>query len=353
MGIKIRTRATRDGFLSVYLDICHAGSRQYEYLGLLYDPKNRAAAKNAMALAEGIAAKRTLEIVAGGAGVVFQTSRGADFVQYYRDYIDARKDVHAPGSVRLYHAALTHVERYTGGAVPFSALHRKWAEGYRDDLVRLLHPNTAYAFWCKTKAVLRQAEKDEIIGRHPFLGVDGPKKCEVEKTYLDEREIAALVQTECRFTDVKTAFLFSCFTGLRVSDVISITWGQIESQGLKFRQKKTKEFVYLPLNETARNCIAAMAYGDKKSDARVFPLANVNHLGEKLKEWATAAKVKKSITFHTARHTYATLLLTKNVDLYTVSKLLGHSEIKTTQVYAKVIDRKKVEAVNALPVFGV
>ena len=67
-----------------------------------------------------------------------------------------------------------------------------------------------------------------------------------------------------------------------------------------------------------------------------------------LKSWAKRAGITKAVTLHTARHTYATMLLTKGADLYTVSKLLGHSEVATTQIYAKIVDSKKAEAVNLL-----
>ena len=69
----------------------------------------------------------------------------------------------------------------------------------------------------------------------------------------------------------------------------------------------------------------------------------------KLQQWMMRAGISKTITFHCARHTYATLHLTNGTDIYTVSKLLGHRELKTTQVYAKVIDDKKIEATNAIP----
>ena len=76
---------------------------------------------------------------------------------------------------------------------------------------------------------------------------------------------------------------------------------------------------------------------------------NTQNVNPQLRKWAKMADVNKHITFHSARHTFATMLLTLGVDLYVVSKLLGHANVKTTQIYAKIVDQKKQEAVDKIP----
>lgn len=142
-----------------------------------------------------------------------------------------------------------------------------------------------------------------------------------------------------------------CFCGLRISDVKALTWGDVEKDGehwkLKIRQQKTQAPLYLPLSEQAKKFIPER--GEATDDDLVFAnLPCEQSMNRHLKDWAKAAGIKKKVTLHTARHTFATLTLTKGGDIYTVSKLLGHADIQTTQVYAKIVDKKKVEAVNML-----
>ena len=105
--------------------------------------------------------------------------------------------------------------------------------------------------------------------------------------------------------------------------------------------------IYQPLSESAMSWLPER--GDASSSNAVFgtlpALARINLM---LKVWAKDAGVTKHISFHTSRHSFATMMLTLGADLYTTSKLLGHSNVKTTQIYAKIVDSKKVEAVNLL-----
>jgi len=148
---------------------------------------------------------------------------------------------------------------------------------------------------------------------------------------------------------VRRAFLFSCLTGLRRSDIERLTWGDVQQQGdfvrIVFRQKKTRGQEYLDITPQA---VAYM--GERQAeDVRVFPLPDVKYANAHVKTWAQAAGIEKHITFHCARHTFAVLMLDIGTDIYTVSKLLGHREISTTQIYAKVLDKNKQAAVLKIP----
>ena len=117
---------------------------------------------------------------------------------------------------------------------------------------------------------------------------------------------------------------------------------------IRFKQKKTKGQETLPISADAVSIL-----GERLShEEAVFQnLTYSEYNNQKIREWITRAGINKHITFHCARHTYATLQLTLGTDIYTVSKLLGHRDIKTTQVYAKIIDEKKVEAANRIKLF--
>ena len=171
------------------------------------------------------------------------------------------------------------------------------------------------------------------------------------KEFLTEEELKRLIQTPCSKEIVKRSFLFCCFTGLRISDVRELTWKKVifEEQGvhINYRQKKTKIENYVPLSE---NAISVLPPKDDKSDSDlVFTLPPETTIRKTLKEWMTNAKIDKHITFHSSRHTCATLLLNSGVDIYTVKEILGHTDIGTTMKYTKVIDKTKRIAVNKIP----
>ena len=144
------------------------------------------------------------------------------------------------------------------------------------------------------------------------------------------------------------AYLFSCFCGLRISDIIKLQWKDVFVDRGQYRlsvsMQKTKEPIYLPLSPEALKWMPAR--GDKTPDDHVFDLPSPAMVNILIKPWAKAAGINKRFTFHTARHTFATMMLTLGADLYTTSKLLGHADVKMTQVYAKIINQKKDDAVN-------
>lgn len=149
---------------------------------------------------------------------------------------------------------------------------------------------------------------------------------------------------------LKQAALFSALTGLRFSDIEKLTWSEVqhsraEGYYLQFRQQKTQGVELLPISEEA-----VMLLGERGApDTQVFEdLTYSAQNNTLLRDWVRAAGITKYITFHCFRHTYATLQLSHGTDIYTVSKLLGHRELKTTQIYAKVIDRSKRDAANRI-----
>ncbi len=137
---------------------------------------------------------------------------------------------------------------------------------------------------------------------------------------------------------------------MRLSDIKALTWDKIQGDKIHFRQEKTGGVEYVPLSTTAKDILLEM--GDPKCEKvdKVFNLKSIQHRGDYLRAWAKSAGINKQLSYHSSRHTFATLLLTKGVDLYTVSKLLGHEDIKTTLIYAKIIDKVKDNAVDMLPV---
>ena len=182
---------------------------------------------------------------------------------------------------------------------------------------------------------------------NPGLAIDrnaiqGEQK---KREYLTIDEVRLLIDTPCR-EDVKVPFLFSCFCGLRLGDMRSLLWKNvIEEAGkvhLEVCQRKTGNMLYLPLSTQAQGYLP-----ERRGNAEeaVFSIPHTTTLDVVLKRWAKAAGVKKNLCYHMSRHTFATMELTLGADLYTTSQLLGHRDVETTQVYAKIIDAKKETAV--------
>ena len=144
--------------------------------------------------------------------------------------------------------------------------------------------------------------------------------------------------------------LLSCFTGLRYSDMMTLKWSEIHTAAdgktlyIEHQQVKTKNTVTIPLSNEALKWMPRKS----KDDDRVFHQLRITSTTVEvvLGEWMQEAGIQKHITYHCSRHTAATLLLTLGADLYTVSKILGHRSIRMTEVYAKIVDKKKIETMN-------
>lgn len=139
---------------------------------------------------------------------------------------------------------------------------------------------------------------------------------------------------------------------MRYSDIKGLEWGKIQEvkdgeKQVEIRQQKTREPLYLPLSSNALQWLPDR--GAAKDTDKVFALPHVSTVEKFLPRWAKDAGVNKHITFHVSRHTNATLMLYFGADIYTVSKLLGHTNVKTTQIYAKIVDESKRKAVNLIP----
>ena len=186
----------------------------------------------------------------------------------------------------------------------------------------------------------------ERLKRHEL-----PTKPDSNREYLTIEELRKLIDTPCSKPVVKQAFLFTCFSGLRYSDVSKLKWGDIQTDNdgkgiIRYKQQKKKKYENLQIADEALKQLPER--NGKTDDDTIFALSQNGLTNEILAGWVLAAGIKKRVTFHVARHTNATLLLSLGVPIETVSKQLGHSDIKTTQIYAKVIDKNKREAVSRL-----
>ena len=353
--VRLREKALKDGQKSLYLDIYVNGVRSYEFLKLYLQPETSKVAKDknrqTLLLADAIKAKRIVEIQTGEFKAL-KDNRVAllSFISSRVERNEMRTDQYLLQVLKAY---------LKNKDIELSKITPKWVENFFDYLKKSpegvlkkvrMKASTARMLGDRLSVALNEAVKGGLISVNPCKYVDKIKPEEAKRAYLTQEELKRLASTPCGgFEPTANAFLFSCLTGLRYSDVKKLAWAEV-SQDFKritFVQKKTSGLEYLDLSPQAsqmlkeRNRVGGLVFYNLPNHA-----SSVN---VELKRWAKAAGINKNISFHTSRHTFATMLLTLDVDLYTVSKLLGHKDIKTTQIYAKIIDKKKQDAVNKIP----
>jgi integrase len=214
-----------------------------------------------------------------------------------------------------------------------------------------LSENSIKTYYDKFRSALKQAYKDGYISDNIAEKTNAVKQAETQRNYLTLEELNTLVKTDCKSVEIKTQALFSALTGLRRSDIQKLTWGEVQhvkGSGylIRFMQKKTGGSETLPITEQAFNLLGER----KQSTDNVFTLIQETNQRENryLTKWVLDAGITKKITFHCFRHTFATLQLSMGTDIYTVSKMLGHKDLNTTQIYAKIIDETKRTASNRI-----
>jgi integrase len=345
MSVKLRKRKRSGNKFSLFLDIYSNGKRKFEYLNLFLEG-NKSLDRVTLELAESQRAKRQIELQYDSFDFVAPSKKKENFVEYFQRLVKERPDDRSSWA-----CTLKKITGYTGGSVRFIDIDDKWLEGFKQYLIadKKIKQITAYHYYSNLKYSLNRAVKEKIIATNPCALVSNIKKPETKREYLTFEEIKLLMKTDLGNKNVKDAFLFSCFSGLRYSDVRNLKWENIRANTIEYIQKKTKSVEYLPLSKTALNILNSRKTETANSQDVIFPLPAKPVIWQHIQDWAEDAEIVKHISFHTARHTFATLSLTQGIDLYTVSKLLGHKDISTTQVYAKIIDQKKQEAIDKLP----
>lgn len=371
-SITLRQRTLPSGRTTLYLDIICNGRRKVESLKLFLIPETSRADKQknkeTLKLAEAIRAKRVVEVQNKEFGFKSDYAEETNFYDYYVAITEKRLGTESRGNWGNWRSCLKHLEKYDPNLKKrtFADITQEWVQGFRDYLEKEAcawgcdyrqrikdHPlskNSKLSYFNKLRACLNQAVEERIIQTNPILGVERFKEAEGTRMYLTIDEVKKLAQTECEYPNIKRAFLFSCLTGLRRSDVLRLKWGDIHKQDdytrIIFTQKKTGGLEYLDISAQAAELLGERG---KPNECVFTDIHSPSCTNEAIKRWVLRAGINKEITFHCARHTFAVMMLDLGTDIYTVSKLLGHRELSTTQRYAKVLDKNKQKAVSKIP----
>lgn len=292
--------------------------------------------------------------------MVEKKARGqADFIEYFGKQAAKRHKNDSKSIGVNWDRAHDLLKMFTKDKpLPFAQIDMHLIESFRDFLLKAprggnksgtISQNTASTYFTLFKAALHQAFIDSYFDVDIAAKVRGISGVESRREYLTIEELNKLAATPCEYPMLKKAAFFSALTGLRHSDIRKMTWKELSVEGdhyrINFTQRKTGGVEYMPISEQAYLICGEPA----EPDRLVFEgLQDPSWINRPVKKWIEAAGIKKHITFHCFRHSYATNQLTEGTDLYTVSKMLGHTNIRTTQIYAKVVDSKKEEAAQAI-----
>jgi integrase len=387
--VRIRFKELKGGNKSIYFDIYRNGQRVYEFPKMYIVPEksdtDRYLNQETMKIANQIKAQKILELASLENGLLSTgLKQKANFIDYIREIGEKRQEEYLKlcaaknrkqnpnrGVIHNYTGLIRHLTIYRGNRVTFKHINREYCTGFNEYLKTAengtYRQGTSETFasgflsqgsQCNysrfLSVVLNCAVQDGIIPANPMKTLsrfERPKQPESNREFLTKEEVMLLMKTECLKPIVKQSFLFTCLTGLRFSDVKLLKWGDFVTDNdgkktIRYMQQKTGKHEVLQVSGDA------LQYLPDRNGARdgdiIFKLSTNANTNLILRSWALGAGIKKRVTFHAGRHTNATLLLSVDVAMETVSKMMGHSNIKTTQIYAKVIDKKKREAADKL-----
>jgi len=371
MKITLKQRKLKTGKISLSIQyyrgssVTSKGTRKHNIehenlkLYLFKNPKNadeKRKNKENLTLANKILDIRKAEYYQGRFDLKNTAKSKRRFLDFFIE--KAEEKIDSPKNYGNWTATLVHLKRHISPNTTFENIDLNFVNGVRDYFDKKaktksetpLSLNTKYSYFNKFKASLRSAFNEGYLSINFAIKVKSFEQAETQREYLTHKELQSLADAECKYPVLKRAFIFSCLSGLRWSDVNKLIWAEVrdeeDSSKINFIQKKTDGVEYLYISKNARELL-----GERKSLLdRVFVGLKYGAVyNSELLRWCMRAGITKHITFHSARHTNAVLLLENGADIYTVSKRLGHREIRTTAIYAKIVDIKNKEAANLIP----
>ena len=365
--VTLRTRKIKNGTqLSFYLDY-YPGYRdestmkvqRHESLGIYIfaKPRNQREKdynERMTEKAEALRCRRYESIVNERYDFFDKEKQKGNFLKYFKEKAD-RKNT-------KWQNVYKHFEAFCEGKCMFGEINVDLCNRFKEYLYtapqtihkkQSLHINTVSGYWSTFRAVLHTAYRDHKIQENPNGFLDKIDTIPTEKEHLSQPELVKLANTDCQEPELKKAFLFSCLTGLRKSDIKALTWEKIQPYGdggmyITVRMQKTQQLVNNPVSDEALELIGFNDETEHEPTAKVFPGFKDKMTGTALKNWLKAAGITKHITFHCARHTFGSLQVDAGTGIYTVQHMLGHKNVETTQIYANMADESKRESVNRI-----
>lgn len=367
--VRLRQKPLSGGSVSLYLDTYKDGERSYEFLKLYLRPVVNAGDReyndNLLRQAEAMRMAREKELLSGTVSSFKGGSLASTPITAWADYYleCKRKAGLSANTIKNYEHALGYLSKFVASRKAkeptLKTIDRGFCQEYNDWIRRapkVLHSlntdtlseNSAGLYYSAFVSLLKFAVDEEIIAVSPAVKVHNRvrQSLESKREFLTAEEVRRIMEVEGVKDSVKRAYLFSCFCGLRYSDIKALTWGDIQKDGddtrLHVRMQKTKHYLNVFLPKGALEWLPDR--GDALDEERVFALPSKTAFRRNLFKIAEEAGVAKHVTPHTARHTFATLSIQAGVGLYQVQEALGQKDPKTTLIYAKLVDEEKKKA---------
>lgn len=337
--IKIRLKRIKSGY-SAYLDYRNNNGRERKYLKIYLsgDPKDWSTDRALLLKIKDL--QRIEEEKFRLNSDLYSLNRNkmdANFVIYFKNLAEK----YTGNTKRNWHSVYSHLDAFTKGSIKFSKINEIFCENLKDYMLSKLSVNTTIYYFSKLNQALDHAiYKHNLPMLNYFKKVKHPKPTDPPIRYLDESEVIKLIKNPHPNIRVRNPFLFSIFTGLRLSDTKALKFENIRNNRLSIVQIKTKKPLDVLLNSNAIRIIEEQKSIVGNSEY-VFHFLDDDYMNRRIKEWVKSLGINKEITFHCGRHTFATMGVTYGMDIYEVSELLGHTDIKHTLIYAKLVNKKK------------
>lgn len=357
LNVRLRGKRLANGTISLYLDYYQGYTkndegklktqRKVEYLKvyLVDNPKNpteRKENEEHLTLAQLIRNNRESDLSHNSEGLIAPFRKKSNFFDYCQAYIDRyqKKDI------RMINMAVDQFKTYVNEQyLTPHQIDQVKITGYRDYLLNKYNGETPNSVFARFKKILNAATEEGLFTKNPGEKVTCKVPDGIPKEILTAEEVVKLASAKCGNPEIKRAFLLCLNTGLRFCDVVDLKYKHITNGLIKKPQQKTGREVTIDLNPAAIKLIGE----HRNPDDSVFNLPSFTGCLKTLRAWAKRAGIEKKITWHSARHSFATILLMNMTDIKTVGNLLGHSKIEHTQKYTHIVNRLKAQAVNTLP----
>lgn len=350
MSVTLRYRKNADGTQTPYIDIYDKGDRKREFLVhlRLVKPQNRIDrdANNQMKfLAEQALTKRALEVQANTSGIVKASSKRGRLTDYMKDYVEKYSKKDARIVLAMYKKFCQFLNQSGKKGLVVQGLTKSVVIDFKEYLEANLNGESPANYFKKFRKVLEGLVNDGVLQSNLASGITVRRNESISKEILTFEEIKLLAETPCKNTNIKRAFLFSCYTGLRFCDITKLKYENISNGNIKVNQSKTNKLVIIPLHEN----LVEMLEGSEGKAGLIFKLPSHTTCLKSLNLWVKSAGINKHISWHCARHSFATALIEYGSDVNSASSLLGHSSFAYTQRYVRIVEKLKEKAISNLP----
>lgn len=348
MTVKIREIKLKNNQLGIQLDIHNNGKRIQKMLDIRYAEFPRTAIeredkKSKKEIIKKIVAKMELDAIYSDNMLTNDYNLNKDFFVFCEEFIE-RKAPHS--EMRTYKSVVAKFRIFTKSSkLLCSEINEGMLQSFKDYLDSNLNGCSSFNYFKKLKRIIKEATIAKHFKSNPTENLTNKRKPSIQKQTLTNKEIQELVKTGCGNNQVRNAFLFSCLTGLRYCDIIRLKWDNVKNGILDIIQIKTSERLQMQLHTDAISILETQ----NKSSEYIFNLPSHTGCLKSIRKWVKDAEIDKHITWHCARHSFATALVVEDTNITTVSKLLGHKSLSETMTYVRVAELSKINAINNLP----